>query len=457
MRRFPPKTTLTIAAFLVFLELLNAIPLLRNFKVVDWQTVPAVLEFTPRKTSSAPIVEEQQRLRPDTDPASYGTWPVQDPSHNLDRFYAALERTERHQAGAVTRILHYGDSPTTADQITADMRLLMQTQFGDAGHGFCLVAKPWGWYEHRGVDLHGSGWKSEPANQTALRDGLFGLGGVTFFGDPQAKSRIGMQCPAHTRVEVAYLRRPGGGVFSVISEKQTLAQVETAAGRVEPGWVTVKLPEGAEEIEIRPVRGVVRMFGASFENPGPGVVYDSLGVNGAYVAVLARMFSAEHWTAQLQHYRPQLVVINYGTNESVYPTFVDQGFKHELRTIVSRVRQAVPESSILIMSPMDRGHRAPNGEIGTVPVMPRLVAMEESVALETGCAFFNTFQAMGGPGTMGKWYTAEPRLVGADFIHPLPAGARIVGNLLYRGLTNGYNRYKLHRMQEKFAKMGSKK
>jgi hypothetical protein len=31
-----------------------------------------------------------------------------------------------------------------------------------------------------------------------------------------------------------------------------------------------------------------------------------------------------------------------------------------------------------------------------------------------------------------------------------------VGNLLYRGLTNGYNRYKLRRMQEKFAKMGSK-
>ena len=88
--------------------------------------------------------------------------------------------------------------------------------------------------------------------------------------------------------------------------------------------------------------------------------------------------------------------------------------------------------------------------------MARLVAMEESIALETGCAFFNTFQAMGGPGTMGKWYAAEPRLVGADFIHPLPAGARIVGNLLYRGLTNGYNRYKLRRMQEKFAKMGSK-
>ena len=30
---------------------------------------------------------------------------------------------------------------------------------------------------------------------------------------------------------------------------------------------------------------------------------------------------------------------------------------------------------------------------------------------------------------MGRWYAAEPRLVGADFIHPMPAGAKIVGEL----------------------------
>ena len=51
-------------------------------------------------------------------------------------------------------------------------------------------------------------------------------------------------------------------------------------------------------------------------------------------------------------------------------------------------------------------------------------------------------QAMGGRGTMGRWYNAEPRLVSADFIHPMPRGAKLVGNLLYRGLINGYHKYK---------------
>jgi hypothetical protein len=95
------------------------------------------------------------------------------------------------------------------------------------------------------------------------------------------------------------------------------------------------------------------------------------------------------------------------------------------------------------MSPMDRGVRESVGTIGTVPALPRLVEIQGEVAREEGCAFFNTFEAMGGKGTMGKWYAAQPRLVSADFIHPLPAGGRIVANLLERALMRGYNEYKL--------------
>jgi hypothetical protein len=83
--------------------------------------------------------------------------------------------------------------------------------------------------------------------------------------------------------------------------------------------------------------------------------------------------------------------------------------------------------------------------------LARLVTLQQRTADELGCAFFNTYEAMGGAGTMGRWYSAEPRLVSADFIHPTPGGARMVGNLLYRGLMNGYYRYKLRLMQGKLA------
>ena len=50
---------------------------------------------------------------------------------------------------------------------------------------------------------------------------------------------------------------------------------------------------------------------------------------------------------------------------------------------------------------------------------------------------------------MGRWYQAEPRLVGADLIHPMPAGARIVGHLFYKALMRGYYAYKLRHLRER--------
>src|SRR6185436_5506004 len=140
-------------------------------------------------------------------------------------FYEALRRTELQTPGAVTKIVHYGDSPTTADLITGDARKLLQTRFGDAGHGFCLLGKPWAWYGHNGVDLSEDGWTIEAASMSKVKDGFYGLGGVSFRGSAGAVTRLTLKDPAHTRIEVAYLRQPGGGSFEVVAENAALGTV----------------------------------------------------------------------------------------------------------------------------------------------------------------------------------------------------------------------------------------
>jgi hypothetical protein len=70
------------------------------------------------------------------------------------------------------------------------------------------------------------------------------------------------------------------------------------------------------------------------------------------------------------------------------------------------------------------------------------VDIQARVAMDMGCAFFNTFEAMGGAGTMAKWYTQQPRMVTADFMHPLPAGAKIVGGLLNTAICDGFEKFK---------------
>ena len=453
--RIPKKTSLTLIALAAMMTAPDLLPAFKDYRMLDWTTVPRVLDFQVKVRSEDPVADEQARLRPDTTPEKADTPKLVDEKGDLQRFYAALHATERRDEGAVTRILHYGDSPTTADLITADVRALFQKEFGDAGHGFVLLAKPWAWYGHRGVTVNGAGWKIEPANTAELRDGQFGLGAVSFRGGPGASSKISLKDAGHTKIEVAWLSQPEGGTFMVAADGQTVGTVDTASPLVTSGFQTFTVPEGFKEVAIGQVTGRVRLYGVRLMKDTAGVEYSSMGVNGAAITILARNVGEEHWGEQLRHVKPDLVVINYGTNESVYAGYVDTAFERELVRAVKRVRKAAPEAAILIMSPMDRGQRMPSGEIETVAPMNRLVALEQRVAAEHGCAFFNTFEAMGGPGTMGRWYLTEPRMVGADLIHPMPAGAKIVGNLLYKSLQDGYRRYKLALAKEKFGAPGS--
>jgi lysophospholipase L1-like esterase len=155
---------------------------------------------------------------------------------------------------------------------------------------------------------------------------------------------------------------------------------------------------------------------------------------------MSRAFNPQTFSAALEHRNPDLVVINYGTNESGYPAYVEKQYEPELIRAIGRVRAALPDVSILIMSPMDRGERS-GDQITTMRAIPEIVAIQQRIAEQTGCGFFNTYQAMGGNGTMALWYNRHPPMVGADLIHPSPQGARIVAQLLTGQLLIGYERY----------------
>jgi lysophospholipase L1-like esterase len=439
---WPKKASLAIITFGALVFLLESAKLARPFtpaEAFDFRPrdLPNVEPLAPMPTFKGPVVALK---RPILEPN------LIDPHDNLRAFYLALWRTEVGAPGAITRVLHYGDSPVTADSITADVRSLLQQHFGDAGHGFVLIAKPWAWYGHRGVDVQGKGWRIAAATQTRARDGFHGLGGVSFEGDTGASTRFEL-AEDHSQIEIQYLRQPGGGVLTVESAGQKLGDVETEGPAREPGFQTFPLPLGAHVIRLSVERGPVRMFGVSFERNMPGVIYNSLGLNGGQVQVVVRYFDKPQWTEELQHQHPDLVVINYGTNESIYADYIQRSYPGELRQVIERVQAAVPGASVLIMSPMDRGQRDSSSRIVTVPTLPHLVEIQRQTASEMNCAFFNTFQAMGGEGTMARWYDSQPRLVSADFTHPLPAGARKVGVLLDQALESGYRQFKARELQ----------
>jgi lysophospholipase L1-like esterase len=363
-----------------------------------------------------------------------------DQGGSLDHFYAALFDLSSGKRNRPVRVVHYGDSPTTADLITGDARELLQDRFGDAGPGFVLIAKPWAWYGHHGVDVDGTGWKIDTA-VGSMHEAPYGLGGAIFTGPVGAESRIHLTQHDATSVEVEYMQQPDAGSVDVLADGADAGSVSTAGDVRKNGAQTVALPAGTKVVTLRVTGAPVQVFGVAFGTGKNGLTYDSIGLNGASTTVMSRAFQPANWSEALEHRDPDLVIINYGTNESGFAKFVNEQYEGELRRAIARVRAALPNASILIMSPMDRGERKGGDAITTVAGIPKIVEIQQRVAAETGCGFFNTYQSMGGEGTMERWYDGHPRMVGADFIHPTPQGARIVAQSLTGQLLIGYERY----------------
>jgi lysophospholipase L1-like esterase len=363
-----------------------------------------------------------------------------DQSGVLDHFYAALRDLIQEKRDRPVRIVHYGDSPTTADLITGDARELLQQRFGDGGPGFVLVAKPWAWYGHHGVEVSGTGWKIDTA-VGSMHEGTYGLGGAIFTGQPGATSTLRLDAGRSTSMEVEYLQLPDGGSLEVTAGGAPIGTVDTSGQARMNGAATLTLPPGTKEVQLRVTGHPVQLFGVAFGRGSGGLTYDSIGLNGASTTVMSRAFNPDNFSSALQHRDPDLVIINYGTNESSFPAYVDKQYEVELRRAIARVRAALPNASILVMSPMDRGAKGEGDLIVTMPAIPRLVAIQQRVAAELGCGFFDTYDAMGGDGTMAQWYNGHPRMVAADLIHPTPQGARIVAQSLTGQLLIGFERF----------------
>jgi len=468
---FSLKPARTILLVLIFASVPFFVPRLRNALSLKGETYSQMLPnprelltFRANRTAAAtvipsaavvePAASDQQATSDFTDPCAARL--IEDPGRVLDKFYASLANTDARKAGAITRITHYGDSPITNDGITGTARRLLQERFGDAGHGFILIDRPWAWYGHQAITFSsGGGWIADSVMNPRVRDGAFGLGGVTFRADGPGKyaryapASTGDTGKSFSRFEVYYLAQPGGGHFSVSVNGKDFGSFYTSAETPKSGFAPVTAREEANTFEIKTVGGSVRLFGAVIENYGPGVVYDSLGVNGAYAGLLKSVMNEQHWAEQLQHRKPDLVILNYGTNESEYASDDQmERYEKDLREVVRRVHSALPSTPVLIITPMDRGKRAGGGKIITLESIPKIVEMQQRVARDTECAFFNMFAAMGGAGTMARWHAGKEHLVGADLTHPNAEGAETVGVLIYEALIDGYAKYR-ERMSDK--------
>ena len=362
----------------------------------------------------------------------------------LGQFYAALRRTALKEPGALTRITHYGDSIIIEDLWTSTVRRRLQERFGDGGAGFLFLARPWEWYGHLGVVMKFTdAWHYYRVTIGQIHDAFYGYGGVSFLAAgpgsraTYATTTEGTTGRAVSRFEVYYLAQPGGGSVEVAVDGEVADTFSTAAAAVGSAYRLVEMPDGPHTIVAQSVGGgPVRLFGVTMERTGPGVVYDGIGLLGASARALLEP-DETHWKEQFAHRRPDLVVLTFGTNESDHDLSLT-AYREQLGRVVARIRAVAPFASCLLVGPPDRGDPSTRE---TRSIIPKIVGVQRDAALAGGCAFWDTYAAMGGKDTMWHWYRANPRRAFGDLTHLAPPGGEILGDLLHAALLQGFLEY----------------
>jgi lysophospholipase L1-like esterase len=364
--------------------------------------------------------------------------------HALDGFFSALERTQRKEAGAITRIAHFGDSVIVSDYVSGTLRRKLQATFGDAGHGYMLIANAWPAYFHNDVFRFAtSGFRVSRIVGPTIKDGLYGLGGATFKASPGLIARYGTAEEGEvgrsvSRFVLSYLAEPGAGTILVKIDDDDPRAIDTSEPERSVRQREIRVPDGAHRFELSFRGPTSRAFGVVLERDVPGVVLDALGVQGARIRFLDEQ-NDEHYRDELVWRRPNLIAYQFGANESgdgyAYP--MDQ-YQTTMQAVIKQGQAALPEASCLVIGAMDRA-RVENGQVTSMKIIQLIVAEQRRAAEALGCAYFDTYTAMGGWGSMPAW--VRRGLGQADMTHPSGVGAIRIGNWLYQALMNRYAEY----------------
>jgi lysophospholipase L1-like esterase len=381
----------------------------------------------------------------------------------LAHYLGRLTLTDLKVPGAITRAGHWGDSVLGGDGLTHALRKRLQDRFGDSGHGFHALSRYSIGYLHRGVRFQDrGGWRSCEIIFHCRPDEHYGYGGVhsSSAGGAQSLWQTAKDGPGDrvSRFELWYARSRDGGRFDVKIDGELAKVIDTRSDGPSDEVEVFDVPDGPHSFELRAAGGgTSRGYGVVLERDAPGVVWDELSLIGSFTQRLDYQ-NSEHLGWQLRRRGIDLMVFIFGGND-VQREFDDlksemRPYEEEYTRVLRKFRRGRPEASCMVMSLIDHGVRSEGG-VRTRGIVPRLVASQRRVATREGCAFFDTFHAMGGANSIARWLRARPQLAAPDYSHPTLAGQGVIATLLYRALMHEYAAYRRKNVGAPLPEIGS--
>ena len=354
------------------------------------------------------------------------------------------ETRERRRA---FHILQIGDSHTAGDNITGAWRRRLAESYAPAGRGALAAGRPYRGYLTRDVTAgQTSGWTVNASfGPTFVETGPpIGLSGFTqtargpgeslwLNADPGAR--------AFERLTICAIEQPGGGTLRAsLGSAEQLWNLNAARPRT--ACRTLESETFATSAWLETVgEGTVSVTSIAVFQNNPGIVLSNLGVPGAQLQHLARM-SDDAVAAELEAWRPDLIVLAFGTNEGFSPLLAADEAETALRAQVGRLRRlAGRDVPILLFGAPDAATRTPSGAPRVAcrggwyvpPLLEQVRARQAATARALGLAYWDWGAAMGGRCAASRWVASGD--MRGDHVHFTRSGGERIGAMLDAALT----------------------
>lgn len=189
-----------------------------------------------------------------------------------------------------------------------------------------------------------------------------------------------------------------------------------------------------DEIYLIPSQGAfdVALSGVVLENDLPGILYHSIGVNGAKLSDYNK-FPA--FFNELKALQPDLVIVSLGTNES-FDKMAGADYMTQLDVFVSGVKAQNPDAAILVLSPPPSLFKRRYPNTFAADYAQKTINASSS----TTFAAWDLYSQLGG--LYGVSRNSRKGLIGGDKVHYTHAGYAKMGTLLTEAILKGYQDFK---------------
>lgn len=170
-------------------------------------------------------------------------------------------------------------------------------------------------------------------------------------------------------------------------------------------------------------------------NDVDGVVYHSIGVNGAAVPSYLK---CEDFERDLQLIKPDLVIFGIGINDAAGSNFSDSVFIRNYSKLIEKIKNVSPSTAFIFITNNDSYKRIKRGKYKVNPNGQVARQAFYSLADKYNGGVWDLFEIMGGLESMEKWEHAG--LARHDKIHFTEKGYTLIGDLFYEAFVDAYKK-----------------